>query len=288
MLSRNVSLKFNSDLVKPKFKLTFETGDSTAHPIGLEYTGATFAEVIQNTKITSDPNHQVFVMELRNSSNLYFEPGDEISVWPTNSRALVDQLISRLGFPPQALFRLEQEGSFREPLPWSSAPTHLRHALKNFYDINHVSPSLLKFFALHAKNPNSQKELVDFAEASNEKFMRCNLNIADVLELYPDVQLPNDAETLAIFLGLLKPMRPRTYSISSSPSSSKDIIRITYRLVTYRNSLVSVDCINVHWIVFNLKHFLHKLDCIQIELNNILEETERRCGIFILSQQKHR
>jgi sulfite reductase alpha subunit-like flavoprotein len=246
VLTRNVSLgvfKFNSDLVKPKFKLTFEASDSTTHSIGLEYTGATFAEVIQNTKITSDPNNQVFVMELKNSANLHFEPGDEISVWPTNSRELVDQLISRLGFKPQAMFRLEHDGSFREPLPpWSSTPTHLRHALKNFYDINHVSPSLLKLFALHAKNANSQQELLDFAEASNVKFMRSNLNIADVLELYPDVQLPNDSETLAIFLGLLKPLTPRYYSISSSPSTSKGIIRITYRLVTYLNSLVSVAC----------------------------------------------
>jgi len=93
----------------------------------------------------------------------------------------------------------------------------------------------LKFFALRAADPSERDKLTELAGPSNALFMRQNLNISDVLEIYRSVNFKN--EDMALFIGLLKQLFPRYYSISSSPNYSKGIVRITYKVVKYYNSM---------------------------------------------------
>jgi len=194
-------------------------------------------DVLKNDKITSDPQNEIYAMELKNTANLTFEVGDELCVLPQNSKTLVEKLIARCGFQKDSAFHLESlDQSFRESLPrWATSPTDLFTCLTNYLDIITVTPTILKFFALHSPSKSDQDALTDLAGPSNASFVRQNMSIMDVLEKFSTVNLKQ--EDLVIFLGLLKNLQPRYYSISSSPNLSKGIIRITYKLVRYHNSM---------------------------------------------------
>ena len=223
---------FDSNVVKSKYKLVMDETNAVPQ---LSVNGAYLVEVMKNDKITKDPQNEIYKMEVKNSANLRFEVGDEMVVWLQNSDTEVKNLIARLGFPGSSMFRLEQDDSTVSLPNWATTPTNLSHLLTHHLDLNAVSPSMLKFFALHAKEQKEQDKLTELATTSNAKFAMQNLAILDVLELFPSIRLSPDQ--LPVFLGLLKDLRPRYYSIASSPNHSKGIIRITYKLVRYDNSV---------------------------------------------------
>jgi sulfite reductase alpha subunit-like flavoprotein len=235
MLLRTKSLGFfNESVVKSKYKLVMVPEIKSA-PQRVD-NGSFSVEVLQNVKLTQDPQNEIYKMEVKNSANLKFEVGDELVVWHQNSDSEVKSLISRLGFPAHSMFHLEIDSESDETLPnWAITATNLSHLLTHHLDLHTVSPSLLKFFALHAQDQRDCDKLTDLAGASNARFALQNLTILDVLELHPSVQLAIDQ--LIVFLGLLKDLRPRYYSISSSPNHSKGIIRITYKIVRYVNHM---------------------------------------------------
>src|SRR5690242_3859075 len=105
MKTRSLS-GFNPYLITPKFKLIWDS-DLKGHQKQEVNPGAYSLEVLKNDKITTDPNNEIFRMELKNSANLDFEVGDELCVWPHNSKSSVQRLIARLGFNGNVTFHLE-------------------------------------------------------------------------------------------------------------------------------------------------------------------------------------
>ncbi|HDS1679915.1 TPA: bifunctional nitrate reductase/sulfite reductase flavoprotein subunit alpha [Pseudomonas putida] len=146
-------------------------------------------------------------------SGFTYAAGDALGVWPRNCPALVEELLALTQLDGKAL--VEVKGQPAMPLA---------EALEAHLDIAKVTPQQLQAFSTHAAGlqrllqPECKAELQDWLWGRQ---------LVDVLRAFPQ-RLPLDA-----WLGLLKPLQPRLYSISSSPLAHPDQVHLTVSTVRY-------------------------------------------------------
>jgi NADPH-dependent sulfite reductase flavoprotein alpha-component len=146
-------------------------------------------------------------------SGFTYAAGDALGVWPRNCPALVEELLALTHLDGKALVELKGQPA----MP-------LAEALEAHLDIAKVTPQQLQAFSAHAADlqrllqPECKAELQDWLWGRQ---------LVDVLRAFPQ-QLPLDA-----WLGLLKPLQPRLYSISSSPLAHPDQVHLTVSTVRY-------------------------------------------------------
>ncbi|WP_409289012.1 molybdopterin-dependent oxidoreductase [Pseudomonas sp. KCJK8927] len=146
-------------------------------------------------------------------SGFTYEAGDALGVWPRNCPALVEELLALMHLDGQAL--VELNGKPAMPLV---------EALAQHLEIARVTPQQLQVFGRH--QPALQRLLQPEHKAELQEWL-WGRQLADVLREYPQ-DLP-----LASWLELLKPLQPRLYSISSSPSAHPDQVHLTVSTVRY-------------------------------------------------------
>ncbi|XP_071508919.1 nitric oxide synthase 3-like [Diadema antillarum] len=173
---------------------------------------------------------------------LAYEPGDHVAIYPANENALVSRILKRLDYhkAPDAVFKLEklepretQLGMLKVWTTVSRLPTcSMRTAFERFLDITTPpTPDLLRLLATRATDPRDKEKLTilglggeEYEEWRSENWP----NMAEVLEGYPSLKVP--ASLLLTQLPLLK---PRQYSISSSPKQYANEIHATVSVLTY-------------------------------------------------------
>ncbi|CAG0901039.1 unnamed protein product [Darwinula stevensoni] len=171
-----------------------------------------------------------------------YSPGDHLGIFPVNEGALVTKIISRLkGLPPPntsiRLQRLVEKFSLNglsnvwedvENIPTGS----MEELLSRFLDIHTPpSPALLQFLSSSASHPQERQRLLHLATDADEyeEWRHENYpNLWEVLEEFESVS--PEAGRLLMELPRLK---PRFYSISSSPLMHPNEIHITVALVNY-------------------------------------------------------
>eukprot|EP01116_Phalansterium_solitarium_P019264 TRINITY_DN5325_c0_g1_i1.p1 TRINITY_DN5325_c0_g1~~TRINITY_DN5325_c0_g1_i1.p1 ORF type:complete len:843 (-),score=298.80 TRINITY_DN5325_c0_g1_i1:512-3040(-) len=233
---------------RPKFELKFAAD-------GLALTdarpplpaGSLRVPVLRQKLETTDPRTVVRSLEFAIPDDATFQPGDELAVYPQNAPDHVQQMLDRLGFAADVPFVLStlpggDEGDVPdwalEGLPHTST---LRNVLTHYVDLGDncgtVSASLLAFLAQHTNDSDEQLELSAWSTKDNAVFMLKNLGVLAVLDAHPGIKFnphgPKAMQTLATLLGLLRPLKPRFYSVSSSPNVTVGCMRITYKLVEF-------------------------------------------------------
>ncbi|UVL18256.1 bifunctional nitrate reductase/sulfite reductase flavoprotein subunit alpha [Pseudomonas sp. B21-044] len=146
-------------------------------------------------------------------SDLRYQPGDALGVWPRNCPGLVDELLMLMQLDGQAEIELE-----------GHAPMPLRTALERHLDITQVSRQQLEVFSQHASG--LQRLLLPACKDELKEWL-WGRQLADVLREYPQ------AMPLGNWLSLLKPLQPRLYSISSSPRAHPDQVHLTVSIVRH-------------------------------------------------------
>ncbi|WP_420497228.1 molybdopterin-dependent oxidoreductase [Parafrankia sp. FMc2] len=148
-------------------------------------------------------------------SGLEYAAGDALGVWPTNNPSLVDEWLAVTGLAPDT--EVETGDGGRAPLAEA-----LRHRL----DITTVRPELLRFVAERAGDsrlrtllrPDNQLELAKWTWGRQA---------VDVLAEHP---VRADATE---WMTVLRPLRPRLYSISSSPLVEPRTVSLTVSVVRF-------------------------------------------------------
>jgi sulfite reductase (NADPH) flavoprotein alpha-component len=151
-------------------------------------------------------------------SGLDYEPGDALGVMPTNCPELVEEMIQVLHAQPET----PVPGKQRELIP-------LRQALVEVCDITRISKPLLAFFAERTGDALLKQLTAPDVNGELEKFL-WGREVIDLLLAHPDVR-PAPAE----FVGLLKKLQPRCYSISSSPKAHPGEVHLTVGIVRYES-----------------------------------------------------
>ena len=161
----------------------------------------------------SDKDVRHVVVDLA-GSGLSYEPGDSIGLAAANDPALVEACLGALG------------ASGAEPVPCPGGAIHpLREAFSAHLDIARPLDRTLDLLAMAAKHPNhaaALRRLVDGASDADP----ADADLLDLLEAFPSSRPP-----IADLAASLPPLRPRLYSIASSPRAHPGEVHLCVAVV---------------------------------------------------------
>ena len=151
-------------------------------------------------------------------SGLEYEVGDALGVYPRNDETLVDEVLANLPFKP----------SDEVPLPDGSEGA-LRDALVEHYDIRNLNKKFIQNWQQRSGSPYLRALVEGDDKAAYDDFCWGR----EVIDLITDH--PADFEDAEEFVGALKKLQPRLYSISSSPNAHPGEVHLTVGIVRYHS-----------------------------------------------------
>ncbi|XP_033627460.1 nitric oxide synthase, brain-like [Asterias rubens] len=182
-------------------------------------------------------------LSTQGNEELSYEPGDHVAIYPSNDQALVERILRRIdcGNKPDVVIRVDRHearttdlGTVRAWVPHNRfLPCSVRYALSHLLDVTSTpAPMLLKTLSMHARSPLEQKQLSRLGEGSAvyDEWQYTFPNLAEVLEAFPTLRIP-----ASMLLTLLPLLRPRYYSISSSPRLNPGEVHLTVAVVQYKS-----------------------------------------------------
>ncbi|WP_067506438.1 bifunctional nitrate reductase/sulfite reductase flavoprotein subunit alpha [Nocardia puris] len=174
------------------------------------------APLVRNEQLSrpgSPKEVRQFGFDLRGLGAAY-EVGDSLGVWPSNCPDLVNEWLAATGLDGRRSVAVDE----RE-MP-------LAEALRTRYDITKVSHDLLTFLG----ERNASQQLAKLLRRDNRNELDNYLWDRQAVDVLRDFPVRAD---LVEWLGTLKKLQPRQYSISSSPLVSPDEVQLTVGVVRY-------------------------------------------------------
>ncbi|RUL71004.1 assimilatory sulfite reductase (NADPH) flavoprotein subunit [Dyella choica] len=174
------------------------------------------AQLLLNQRITGrgsdrDVRHLEFSLD---GSGLHYAPGDALGVWPSQSPALVEAVLSTLQLDGDTSVRAGNE----------------EHALRTWLTEHRELTQLTRpFFAAHAER-SGDAQLREFLLPTARETLAALFSRWQVLDLLRRHPADWTAETL---VAALRPLAPRLYSIASSQSVVGDEVHLTVSHVDY-------------------------------------------------------
>ena len=176
------------------------------------------AKLLTNLKLTGEGSGKEvrhFEISLA-ESGLEYEVGDALGIFPTNCGKLVTGLLAALGFDGEEAVNTSD-----------GAEISLRLALTQQCDIARPSTDLLKAAAERGAAGSELASLLDPARRDDLKKWLWGREVIDVISGLATKFTPTE------FIGLLKKLQPRLYSISSSPKAHPGEVHLTVGAVRY-------------------------------------------------------
>ncbi|MDZ5629970.1 reductase, partial [Achromobacter xylosoxidans] len=176
------------------------------------------ARLIGNQRLNTrgDKDTRALALDIA-GTGLDYEAGDALGVWPLNCPELVEELLAQAGLSGDAVASVPGAGD----MP-------LARALSAHYEIARPAPAALALIAEHSRDPGLRQLLAEERRADLRQWL-WGKQLADVLHAFP-VTLPAQA-----WLGALKRLQPRLYSIASSPKAHPGEVHLTVSAVRYDN-----------------------------------------------------
>ncbi|MFC5049024.1 sulfite reductase subunit alpha [Rubritalea spongiae] len=178
------------------------------------------APILKNVNLNADgspreTHHIEFSLE---GSGLEYEVGDALGVYPQNDEAMVDEILSNMNFKPTE----------EVPLPGGGEGT-LREALIYSYDIRNLNKTFIQNWQQRSGSPFLRSLVEGDDKAAFDDFCWGR----ELIDLITDH--PADFEDAEEFVGSLKKLQPRLYSISSSPKAHPNEVHLTVGIVRYHS-----------------------------------------------------
>lgn len=177
------------------------------------------AKILQNYNLNVGGDKQTHHVALSlDGSGLAYEVGDALGLVPENDPAVVEEILANLPFNTDA----------EVPLP-NGKEAPLREALLKHYDIGTLNKSIIKKWQPRSGSPflRSLVEADDKAAFADFCWGR------DLIDLVVDH--PADFSDAEDFVGILKKLQPRLYSIASSPNVHPGEVHLCVGIVRYES-----------------------------------------------------
>ncbi len=176
------------------------------------------SRLLINKRLTADGGAKEvrqFAFDL-GEGELSYEAGDALGVWPSNCPALVDEILTTLKLKADSPVSVEGSGE----LP-------LAEALEKHFELGRASADFAKWWA----SVSGSNMLSEVLSGTREEVSRWlwGKQIADVIALAPSAIGAQE------FIGSLKRLQPRLYSISSSSKLHRHEVHLTVSVVRYMN-----------------------------------------------------
>ena len=177
------------------------------------------AEVLENLNLNGrGSNKETRHIELSlESSNLIYEPGDSLGIYPENDPELVELLLSKTKWNADDLVTVNKQG---DVLP-------LKEALTVFYEITVVTKSLLE----KVGQLSASEKLQEILSPGNEAKVKEYIKGRDLIDLVDDFGVWGSSAQE--FVSILRKIPVRLYSIASSLSANPDEVHLTIGTVRY-------------------------------------------------------
>ncbi|KAI4214837.1 MAG: hypothetical protein LQ351_002550 [Letrouitia transgressa] len=188
------------------------------------------APIVESREVFTVKDRNCLHMEIDVSgSNLNYQTGDHIAVWPTNAGKEVDRFLHILGLTERRHMVISVKGldpTAKVPFP---TPTTYDAAIRYHMEVcGPVSRQFVASLAPFAPDERSKDEMARLGEDKEyfkEMVSSQYLNIAQVLERV--CETPWAAVPFSIMIESIQKLQPRYYSISSSSLVQKTKISIT-------------------------------------------------------------
>lgn len=175
--------------------------------------------ILRNDNLNTGGEKETYHVELSlDGSNLSYEVGDALGVMPTNPPEVVDEIMANLAFRTNAEVELPD-----------GREVSLREALIASYDIGTINKSLIKNWQPRSGSPY----LRALVEADDKKAYEDFCWGRDLIDLVVDH--PADFSDADDFVGILKKLQPRLYSIASSPNAHPGEVHLCVGIVRYES-----------------------------------------------------
>ena len=164
----------------------------TKKPAGKKvYNGSVITNINLNDRGSNKATHHIEIV----ADDLEYQPGDSIGIVPENAPAVVDSII--------ALTRIDGKKTV------------------SFRNETHTVVELLKKKVNIAYLP--ERVVKQYAAIVKQDIPETKISLLDLLKIYP----VNNAAQFEEVIGILEPITPRLYSISSSPNAHSGEVHIT-------------------------------------------------------------
>ncbi|MDV6377825.1 assimilatory sulfite reductase (NADPH) flavoprotein subunit [Sporosarcina sp. GW1-11] len=217
------------------------------------------AEVLENINLNGrGSNKETRHLELSlEGSGLTYQPGDSVGIFPENNSELVDEIIGKGGWNPEETVEINSQGERRA----------LRIALLNHFEITVLTKSLLEKLT----NYSESEQLKKLVDPENSEELRAYIDGRDVLDALADFGPLSASEQQ--FVGILRKLPARLYSIASSLEANPDEVHLTIGVVRYeahgrdRLGVCSIQCAENLEPGDTLPIYIHKNDNFRLPAN---------------------
>ena len=177
------------------------------------------SELLVNLLMTEGSNKETrhFELSLRDSG-LQYEPGDSLGVLPTNCEEVVADLLNSVGLSGEETVEIGEES------------IRLKDALMNRLACTVLSKIQIKKFNEFAQSD----KLADLLQIANKESLIDYMWGRELIDLF--LEFPQAGMDAQSFVGLLRPMPPRLYSIASSLSAHPEEVHLTVAVVRYEGN----------------------------------------------------
>ena len=177
------------------------------------------ARILRNFDLNRGGAKQTHHIEISlEGSGLAYEVGDALGLMPENDPAVVDEILAALPF------RTDGE----VPLP-DGREVPLREALLRHFDVGTINKSIIQKWQARSGSPF----LRALVEADDKKAYEDFCWGRDLIDLVVDH--PADFSDGEDFVGILKKLQPRLYSIASSPNAHPGEVHLCVGIVRYES-----------------------------------------------------
>ncbi len=192
--------------------------------------GLFLSKVLENRELQGPgSDRSTHHVELQLVPGMQYQAGDHLAVLGGNPPALVAQAAALVGVAEEELFTVQKsspEGASSSIIP-EDTPLNAQLVLTWCVELQHTVPrAQLAILADKATCPPEKKALEAMATAYDTDVLKPKRTLLELLDAHRSVQL-----TLAELLTLLPPLRPRYYSISSSPRVAAGRVSVTVGVV---------------------------------------------------------
>ncbi len=173
-------------------------------------------KILNKIKLTGRGSEkEIFHYEISlENSGFSYEPGDSLGVYPINSSYLVNEVLHSLKVNAKTIVNV------------GKTEKSLEEALTHNFELSVISPDVMANYNAYAKNTELQHILDDSTKLKEYVYGR------DLVDLTMDFPVSLSAEN---FVGILRKLHPRLYSIASSSKAYPDEVHLTVSAVRYKN-----------------------------------------------------
>jgi cytochrome P450/NADPH-cytochrome P450 reductase len=191
--------------------------------------------VVSNEELTGDPTGLwdfsaeaprpgVRSIVARLPEGVTYTAGDHVAVFAKNDPELVEWALRCLRVPREQVVRLRAAGATHLPV---DTPVTAGLLLSEFAELQEVATRAdLEALAAHTACPWTGRQLAELTANYADEILAKRVSPLALLDRFPAIELP-----LPVFLEMAGPIKPRYYSVSSSPLADPSLVRLTVGLV---------------------------------------------------------